>query len=161
LQQIYPEVHYLMVGLATEREAFHSLARTLGVAERVHFLGAVPLPTLVEAYNACDVHVMASRHARDGDFEGFGIAVVEAALCGKPSVVSGSCGLEEAIVPNQTGLVAPKEDTAATAATLARLLHNRKELERLGRKAREYALANQTWSQSAAAYEEVLQAALA
>ncbi len=160
LLKTFPEIHYLMVGLPTEREALYSLARTLGVAERVHFLGVAPLPTLVEAYNACDIHVMTSRHSRDGDFEGYGIAAVEAALCGKPSVVSSGCGLEEAVVPNQTGLVAPREDVPATAAALTQLLGNRPELQRLGTNARTYALANQTWSRRAAAYEEVLQAAL-
>ena len=43
-------------------------------------------------YNACDLFVMTSRQLSDGDFEGYGIAVIETALCGKAAVVSDNSG---------------------------------------------------------------------
>jgi glycosyltransferase involved in cell wall biosynthesis len=39
-------------------------------------------------YGAADLFVMASQHTSNGDFEGFGIAVVEAALC-LPATLNG------------------------------------------------------------------------
>lgn len=149
-----PDVHYLIVGLPTRESALTELARELGVINRVHFAGKVTLPTLVEAYNACDLYVMTSRHSPSGDFEGYGIAVVEAALCGKPSVVSRGAGLEEAIAPGQTGLAVPEDDPEATAAAINKLLGEASYRELLGQRARERALQEQTWANRSLRYDQ-------
>jgi phosphatidylinositol alpha-1,6-mannosyltransferase len=128
----------------------------LGVADRVHFLGRVDMQALVEAYNICDVYVMTSRHSQTGDFEGYGIAAVEAALCGKPSVVTSGCGLEEAILPGETGLLVPENDPQATAKTITLLLKDESLRRRLGDYGRQRALQDQTWGQCAAKYTRVL-----
>ncbi len=72
--------------------------------------------------SVADVFVMTSRHANDGDFEGYGIAVIEAALCGTPAVVSDNAGLVEAISPGTTGLTVPPDDPAATSNAILSLL---------------------------------------
>ena len=156
LLQSIPEVHYLLVGLPTIREELTNLAQRLGVEDRVHFLGRLDSQTLVAAYNACDVYVMTSRHSQSGDFEGYGIAAVEAALCGKPAVVSGGSGLEEAILPDQTGLVVPEDDPGATAAAIARLLQDDPLRLQFGLKARERALQEQTWANRVVLYDQAL-----
>lgn len=149
-----PEVHYLIVGLPTRKEALTELARELGVINRVHFAGKVTQPTLVEAYNACDLYVMTSRHSQNGDFEGYGIAVVESALCGKPSVVSSGSGLEEAIASGQTGLLAPEDDPEATAAAINKLLSDAAYRQLLGQQACERALREQTWATRSRRYDQ-------
>jgi len=126
------------------------------VADRVHFLGRVDESTLIEAYNACDVFVMTSRHTADGDFEGYGIAVVEAALCGKPAVVSGDSGLEEAVLDGETGLVVPQNDPTATASAIIRLLTDEKLYFRLAEQARLRALSEQTWDHRVGEYHSIL-----
>ena len=70
----------------------------------MHFLGRLESESLVKYVNACDLFMMTSRHTSTGDFEGYGIAVVEAAFCGKPAVVSRNSGLAEAIVDGGPGL---------------------------------------------------------
>ena len=72
--------------------------------------------------NACDLFVMTSRNTADGDFEGYGIAVIEAALCGKPAVVSAGSGLGEAIVAGETGVLVREDDPPDTARAIAELL---------------------------------------
>jgi phosphatidyl-myo-inositol dimannoside synthase len=151
-----PDVHYLIVGLPTWKEVLTKLARELGVANRVHFTGKVTLPTLVEAYNACDLYVMTSRHSQSGDFEGYGIAVVEAALCGKPAVVSSGSGLEEAIAAGQTGLTVPEDDPEATAEAINKLLVDPAYRKLLGQKARQRALQEQTWATRSRQYNQFL-----
>jgi len=150
------DVHYLIVGLPTLREKLEILAQQLGVADRVHFLGRVDASTLVEAYNACDVFVMTSRYTADGDFEGYGIAVVEAALCGKPAVVSGGSGLEEAVLDGKTGLVVPQNDPAATASAIIKLLTDKEFYSRLAEQARVRALCEQTWEHRVSEYHRIL-----
>jgi len=150
------DVHYMIVGLPTLKEELEQLARQLGVAERVHFLGRLENKVLLYFLNCCDVFAMTSRNTADGDFEGYGIAVVEAALCGKPAVVTADCGLAEAVIPGKTGVVVPQEDERETAAALVELLSDQHMREKMGEAANLRALTEQTWSRRARKYDELL-----
>lgn len=148
-----PRTHYLMAGLPTERPKLESAAREAGVAAHAHFLGRVDSGTLVQLMNACDVFAMTSRRTWWGDFEGYGIAVVEAALCGAPAVVSAGSGLSEAIVPGVTGLEVPADDPESTAEALLVLLSDEPRRAAMGEAARRRALAEQTWRHRARQYD--------
>lgn len=150
---VYPNVHYLIAGMPTEGERFSALADDLGVARNVHFLGRVPQDDLVKLYNVCDLFVMTSRETKTGDFEGYGIAVIEAALCGKPSVVTGGSGLAEAVADNETGLVVKPEDSNDTAQAILRLLQDDALRARLGAQAKQRALETQTWRKRILEYD--------
>jgi phosphatidylinositol alpha-1,6-mannosyltransferase len=152
------DVHYLMAGLPTKEPEFGALARELGVAERVHFLGRVDTARLVRLLNVCDLFVMTSRHDAQGDFEGYGIAVVEAALCGRPAVVTGNSGLAEAIEDGTTGLCVPENDVDATAAAIQDLLRDPVRRRAMGAAARARALSEQTWDRRVGEYDDVLRA---
>ena len=155
LEQV-PTARYLVVGLPTERPAFSALAERLGVADRVAFVGAVEQTSLVRYLNACDVFVMTSRRTSDGDVEGYGIAVVEAALCGKPAVVSAGSGLSEAIEDGRTGLAVPEDDPAAAATAIVSLLQDDARRTRMGELARTRAAREQTWEDVGAQYDLLL-----
>lgn len=151
-----PEACYLMVGLPTEESRLRALSEELGVSHAIRFVGHLNHQDLVAAYNCCDVFAMTSQHTAVGDFEGYGIAVIEAALCGKPAVVSEGSGLEEAVVPGETALVVPQSDVPATAEALIALLENDSLRMRLGQAAQQRALAEQTWESRAAGYDRLL-----
>jgi len=151
-----PNAHYLIAGLPTRQLDYARLAASLGVSDYVHFLGRVPLDRVPNLMSMADVFVMTSRYTADGDFEGYGIAVVEAALCGTPSVVSDNAGLVEAIIPGQTGLAIPPDAPAATASAILSLLGDDTRRRRMGEAARRHALAEQTWERRALAYHQVL-----
>jgi phosphatidylinositol alpha-1,6-mannosyltransferase len=152
-----PNVHYLIAGLPRREAYLKDLANSLGVLEHVHFLGRVDEDALVDIYNASDIFVLTSRQTVDGDVEGYGIAVVEAALCGKPAVVSDNSGLAEAIIPNETGLIVEQEDVLATAQAIVTLCQDHALRQLMGMRARHRALNEQTWEYRAAQYELVLQ----
>lgn len=154
-----PAAHYLAVGLPTKQEEFMRLARQLGVAGHVHFLGKVDDYALVRLLNGCDVFVMTSRHTSD-QFEGYGIAVVEAALCGKPAVVSANSGLAEAIIDGKTGFCVPEGDAMATAEAVTPLLTNEALRQQVGEAARKRALEEQRWEDRAKAYDTLLRSLL-
>lgn len=142
----FPGVMYVMVGLPTFRAEYERLAGELGVSAHVRFLGAVTTEKVCEAYRGADLFIMVSRHTNDGDFEGFGIAVVEAALCGLPSVVSRDSGLVEAIEEGVTGVAVEQGDVAGTAAAIVRLLADPARLKEMGACAKRRALQSQTWA---------------
>ncbi len=151
-----PRTHYVVVGLPTRGEVLLELAKSLGVADRVHVLGRVGLDRVPKLLNAADVFVMTSRRTGDGDVEGYGIAAVEAALCGLPSVVAGGSGLAEAVADQETGIVVPPEDPEATARAVLSLLQNEEARRAMGERAARRALEHQTWEHCVARYDEVL-----
>lgn len=152
----YPDTHYLIAGLPDNKAAFLTLACQLGVDEHVHFLGRVTEEEVVLLQNCCDLFVMTSKRTASGDLEGYGIAVVEAALCGKAAVVSADSGLVEAIEPGRTGLAVPQNDEAATAEAILTLLRDDALRQRMGQAARSRALHSQTWAHCAAQYDALL-----
>lgn len=156
LAEIREPVHYAIVGMPTRGVEIASLAEELGVADRVHLLGRLDGTRLVRLLNAADIFVMTSRHTRDGDFEGYGIAVIEAALCGLPAVVAGGSGLAEAIVDGKTGVCVPPEEPVATAAAIRGLLEDAALRARMGEAARLRAEGEQTWSHRLGDYDSFL-----
>jgi phosphatidylinositol alpha-1,6-mannosyltransferase len=159
--QVAPNAHYVVIGLPTLRTRMEALAAQLGVAERVRFLGRVDEHTLLSAYCGCDVFLMPSRNTPDGDFEGFGIAAVEAALCGKPSIVSAGSGLAEAVQDGVTGICIPEDNPVAMAAAVIRLLATPALRTHMGKAARQRALSEQTWGVRAHEYDEFLRTVVA
>ena len=145
VREHFPEVRYLMAGLPTEKERLRQLAIELGVTENVYFLGNVDHASLLELYQACDLFLMTSQRLEDGDVEGFGISVIEAALCGKPAVVSGDSGLAEAVEEGVTGICVPEKDARATAEAIVRLIGEPQLLTLMGKQALERARQHFTW----------------
>jgi phosphatidylinositol alpha-1,6-mannosyltransferase len=155
-----PDARYALAGLPTDGETIRRIAGECGVADRVHVLGRLAPEALCAALNAAEVFVLTSRRTASGDVEGYGIAAVEAALCGRPAVVSRGSGLEEAIVDGETGLAVPPDDPDATADAAIALLTDAGRRVRMGQRARERALSEQTWEKRVARYAGVLERAL-
>jgi phosphatidylinositol alpha-1,6-mannosyltransferase len=150
------DVHYLVAGMPVRAGELTQLAHHLNVSDHVHFLGQVNSRRLVQLLNCCDVFVMTSKHTADGDFEGYGIAVIEAALCGKPAVVSDNSGLAETISDGITGLGVPEGDEVATARAILTLLEDEDGRRKMGETARQNALAECTWEHKAREYDTLL-----
>ena len=73
-------VIYLIAGEGEDRTRLEQLARQIGVAERVRFLGKVDEAALPDLYLAADMLVLPSTG------EGFGIVYLEAMACGTPAL---------------------------------------------------------------------------
>lgn len=116
-------VRYALIGIGEQRDELEELARTLGIADVVHFLGAVAEADLPRWYNACDVFVMPNREI-DGDNEGFGMVFIEAAACGKPALAGIDGGTGSAVVDGVTGYRVDGKDVNAVYERLAELLAN-------------------------------------
>lgn len=108
-----------VVGDGPYRAALESLAASLGLADHVRFLGALPHGAKVDALNAAQVAVCPSPK------EGWGLTVIEANACGVPVVASRSPGLVESVKDGETGLLVPHGDARAIAGALVRLLADR------------------------------------
>ena len=152
-----PDARYVVAGLPTDADRISRLAADCGVSGRVHLVGRLDPRQLLAALNGAELFVLTSRRTAAGDVEGYGIAVVEAALCGKPALVSRGSGLEEAIVDGETGLAVPSEDPSATADAAADLLTDGERLRRMGERARARAVTEQTWDRRVDRYASLLE----
>lgn len=94
--------------------------------------------------------------------EGLPKGLIEAAACGLPLVTTDVPGCREVVTHEIDGLLVPVKDAAALAAAIARLHDDPALAERLGRAAREKALARFderiVLAQTLAAYHELLDA---
>ena len=155
-----PDVVYLIAGLPTRQKALNRLAQDLGVSKQVCFAGVVPTEMLPIYYNLCDLFVLVSRETRAGDVEGYGIVVVEAALCGKTAVVSDHGGLPEAVHHGETGLIVPTECSEKTAEAIISLLTDQVQRQALAQRALHQA-AEATWASRMVAYDAILRGMIA
>ena len=77
--------------------------------------------------------------------EGFGIAVIEAAACGRPVIASRLEGLKDAIIEGENGLLVEPEDIDAWVRTITKLLEDTAAREALGKKAALYTKEHYHW----------------
>lgn len=117
LRKVYPNIHYHIVGLPTEKRDFQKLADELGVSNLITFHGAVSNEDLSAIVAGSDLFIMLSQKLANGDFEGFGIAILEANALGLPSIGSSDSGITDAISDKFSGrLVLPNDITDITIA---------------------------------------------
>ncbi len=106
---------------------FAQVART-GLSERVKFLGHITQEELPALYAG------ARAFAYPSQYEGFGIPVLEAMLCGTPVVTTNVSSMPEVV--GDSALLVHPDDTPGLAAALLRVLQDRElagELVRRGR----------------------------
>ncbi|WP_129794084.1 glycosyltransferase [Sphingosinicella sp. CPCC 101087] len=110
-----PDAELLLVGEGPHRPVLERLARRLGVARRVHFLGVRPHDDLPALLGAADVAVQPSAT------EGLANVWVEALACGTPVVTCDVGGAREAIDRPAAGRLVAR-DAGAIAAAIRDLL---------------------------------------
>lgn len=92
-----PNATLLIVGDGPERASLAALARRLGVADRVTFLGRAPHEELADIYSAADMLVLASSR------EGWPNVLLEAMACGTPCIATNVWGSGEVIRSSRVG----------------------------------------------------------
>ena len=136
LAREFPDLGYAVAGIGELRPSLEALACSLGVADRVRFLGGVSDDDLPALFNATTIYLGPSRHLHD-KVEGFGIALVEASACGVAVVGGNAGGIPDAVRDGETGLLTDSESPEAIAASVRRLLDDDALRARLGAGGRE------------------------
>jgi glycosyltransferase involved in cell wall biosynthesis len=146
--QDLPDCTLLIAGPGPLRAELEALARRLGVAERVRFLGEVPHAELARVYRAADVFVLASER------EGWANVLLEAMACGTPVVATDVNGAPEVVRSRAAGLLVRQRSAQAIARAVSRLRLNLPRREETRAYAETFG-----WGQIAAANRAMLQSA--
>lgn len=108
--------HLLVAGGGELLEDFRETAVSAEVADRVHFLGALPHSELPRVLRAADLFLLTTEPP-----ESFGIVLIEAMACGLPVIASDYPGVRAVVDEAETGLLVGQADPDAVAAALRRL----------------------------------------
>ena len=155
LRATVPDVHLSVVGDGPERLPLMAQAHYLGLEKCVEFVGAVPNSELPEYYRNADVFVAPSIRAEDGDTEGLGVVLLEAAASGIPIVASDIGGIPDVIRDGETGLLVPPGDSNALAYAVERLLCEPGLGATLASKARRHAEDQFSWKSVSERFDQV------
>jgi glycosyltransferase involved in cell wall biosynthesis len=131
--------HLIVAGGGELLDGFRARAAEAGVADRVHFLGAVPHGELPSVLRAGDVLVLTTEPP-----ESFGIVLIEAMACGLPAIATDYPGVRAVVDDGETGIVVAPGDAAGVAAALERVAGNADERQRMGTAGR--AKAEREWA---------------
>ena len=104
----------MLAGEGDERSRLEQMARTLGLAERVRFLGY--RPDIPELLAVCDLFVLPSL------YEGLPLAVLEAMAASRPVVATAVGGTDEVVTDGESGLLVPPAEPAALTAAIRTIL---------------------------------------
>ena len=157
IAQDVPSVHLLLVGEGPYRAELEKRAISLGVLDRITFIGRVQYSELPEYICAGDVFAMPSRSRLAGlEVEGLGIVYLEASSCGLPVIGGVSGGAPDAVLEGETGFSVDGRSASAIAAAAVQLLNNPDFASKLGSQGRQWIVEQWRWEIWADIFKKLL-----
>lgn len=148
-QKEFPRLLCEIIGDGPERGRLQRLARELGIAEKVRFLGRQSRAQVAEAMRRCSVFALPSR------YEGLGCVYLEAMATEKPVIACRGQGIGEIIDHNCNGWLIDPNDREGLANALTSILADAPLRQRLGSNARLTVLGSLTLDHQAASLAAV------
>ncbi|WP_281300083.1 MULTISPECIES: glycosyltransferase family 4 protein [unclassified Iodidimonas] len=110
--------HLIIAGKGPQEKFLKDLAQSLGLADRVHFLGLVPHHDLSSVYSAADLFILASSR------EGWPNVLLESMACGTPVVATAVNGSPEVVTKPVAGRIVAERSGQALAAAAEDILND-------------------------------------
>ncbi|MCO6452451.1 MAG: glycosyltransferase family 4 protein, partial [Caldilineales bacterium] len=126
------------------------LARSLGIADAVEFLGWAAPEQIPDLINRSTLVLAPSRWE-----EPFGLVALEAAQMGRPVIATNVGGLPEIVLHGETGLLVERDDIPGMAAAISELLGQPDRCGAMGGRARLRAAADFGITRMVDAYDSV------
>lgn len=145
---------YVVAGSGPEKDTLSKLVESLHLENQVMLLGRISTDDQKTLINTSDAFIQPNILIKN-DLEGFGIAPLEAALCGRPVFASNLDGIPSAICHGENGILLPSGDTHVWVSALTLFLRNPKAFEPQGMHARAYTLATFDWKHIKEQYEKI------
>ncbi|HEY3329593.1 MAG TPA: glycosyltransferase family 4 protein [Capsulimonadaceae bacterium] len=154
LSQGPSQAHLVFVGDGPCRQDLIDMATSLGVSERVHFVGACPQVELPRYINSFDALVLPSRTTTTWK-EQFGRVLIEAGACAVPSIGSDSGAIPDVI--GEGGLTFHEGDVDDFARCVRVMVDDRALCAQYGDAAFKQAHGLYSWKQVASNMHDIYQ----
>jgi teichuronic acid biosynthesis glycosyltransferase TuaC len=152
---LFPDLQCHVIGQGADWSRFAGLAKSLGIADRVHFLGRRGRSEVADAMRACSLFVLPSR------YEGLGCVYLEAMACAKPVIACRGQGIDEIIEHGSNGWLIPVDGLEELVQGTHLLFSDESLRARIGEAARQKIVGKYTLQHQAEnllkTYEEVVQ----
>lgn len=119
-------------------ERLQALAVSLGIAHRIHWLGAQAQEAVLVSYRQADVFALACRVAQDGDRDGLPNVLLEASSQALVCLSTDVAGVTELLDNEKNGLVVESENPKIFSEALQRLIVDPDLRLRLGKAAQRH-----------------------
>ncbi len=124
IAKVNQPIELILVGTGSDWEESKSMAKNLGITDRVTFLGdRLDVPDLL----ANSQIFVLSTH-----YEGAPISILEAMRCGLPIVATNVNGIPEQVADGITGLLVPHQDVSALTAAISNLVADPERRRQMG-----------------------------
>ena len=153
LKQLYPDIIYICIGYGDEEENLKQLVKELDLTTQVMFFKNISEDLKNALVAKSNIFVMPSIIHKTS-VEGFGIAYVEAAQYGIPSLGGKDGGASDAIHHEKTGLVCDGNNLDEIYSSLNSMIENKRYIE-LGKNAKEL-VSKFYWSNIIEKYKKIL-----
>lgn len=151
LPSLSPSVLYVIAGDGPERERIMKAAAEVDRKEKVILLGRISHEVRKILYNTGDIFIQPNISVRN-DAEGFGLVLLEAALCQRRIIASNIEGLREVVAAGRNGILA----TSGDAVAWQKAIESEMQKPRLNTEARQHTLDAFSWSKFSDTYAHVL-----
>ncbi|MFA6823644.1 MAG: glycosyltransferase, partial [Geobacter sp.] len=131
------DVKYRIIGDGPLKYELMELAKQLGLAGVVEFIGFIPIETLLHEMEQADIIVLPSVTADNGDQEGLPVTLVTAQALGLPVISTFHAGIPELVIDGVTGFLSIERDVQQIAQHMERLTNDPGLRQSFGAKGRE------------------------
>ena len=153
LKQIYPNIVYICVGYGDEEQNLKDLVNEIDLGGQVMFFKEITDDLKNALVAKSNIFVMPSIKHKSS-VEGFGIAYIEAAQYGVPSLGGADGGAADAIQHDKTGLICDGNNLDEIYSSLNSMIENKKYLH-FGKNAKELS-SKFDWSNTIEQYKKIL-----
>lgn len=147
---------YVVAGDGVDREHIEQARSEAGMIDRVRMFGYVSDDVRDTLLNTCDLFIQPNIKV-EGDMEGFGISVIEAASCELPVVASALEGLKDAIKDGENGRLVETENAEQYVSVITGLLADDAKLADFRKQVRRYVVDHYSWERVSRLYIETLE----
>jgi mannosyltransferase len=135
----YPDFTAVIIGAVTpDQQIFvrglRARVEAAALAERVRFLGELPIADVPPWYQRITIYAFTSRN------EGFGLTLLEAMAAGNVLVAARAGAASQVVIDGRTGILVPPGDVEALVAALEPLMRDPAAAAAMGQRARDRAV---------------------
>ncbi len=148
----FPDLKYNIIGRHADLSLVKNYFEDGSYKNIVNILGQVSDNVKTDTLSKSDIFILLSETQTSGDFEGFGIAVIEANYFGLPAIGSKNSGLEDSINNGVSGILVDPKDPDEILKAVKTISEN---YNTFSKNAREWALEHH-WSKIVKRYTEAI-----